>query len=186
MKLPPSEASSPAAPCLSDDETLAGCLQRSRVLVDAPDAVLQRAIDLFVARAPEVAAPSLAARLQRLVATLVFDSANASPLDFGLRASAEGGVRQLLFSAQGRDVDLRLLPLDAEFSCWRVSGQVLGPDTSGETELTQSDGARSAVAWTELAEFSFSAVSGSPCWLKLRSADWELELPPIELQAPLR
>lgn len=180
---------SPAPPPSHDpgaapDEALADRLRASRVMHDAPEAVVQRAIDLFVARAPARPAPALLPRLRRLVATLVLDSIAAPPVAHGLRAGAAmegaGDVRQMLFSAEGRDIDLRILALDADGGSWRLSGQVLGPDAAGESEVQLPDGRRTAVPWNDLAEFSFGRIDASRCRLTLRSADWEIELPEIE------
>jgi hypothetical protein len=161
---------------LPDDDALEQALRASRALEDAPEALIERAIGLWQPRA--AAAPGA---LRRLVAALQFDSAGASPLAWGVRA-APGEVRQLLFALDGRDVDLRVAPA-AEPQRWRVSGQVLGPDTAGTAELAVGGHAVRA-DWNDLAEFAFDAVPGGTCRLLLRTADWEAELPPIELAPP--
>ena len=100
----------------------------------------------------------------------------------GLRASGGAAeVRQLLFSLDGRDVDLRIAPA-GEPGRFRVQGQVLGPDAAGMAAFHCGD-AQGEAAWNELAEFGFDAVPAGTCRLLLRTAAWEAELPPIELAA---
>lgn len=179
-----------AAPTMSkptetpDDAALARMLQRSRSLLDAPEPVIQRAIDIFQARArsPAPAAPATGG-LRRLAAMLGFDSATVAPQAAGLRSAtaprAARAPRQLLYTAEGRDVDLRLVP-QPDGRHWSVSGQVLGPDLRGRAELRCGGTVRDA-AWDEMAEFRFDSVPAGPCTLLLQGADWEVELPPIEL-----
>ncbi len=168
----------PGAPA-DPDAALADALQRSRVLQDAPEAVIQRAIDLFAARARPVAAAAPAPQgvLRRLVAVLGFDSAALTPQAAGLR-SAGGGVRQMLFSADGRDVDLRIAPGTGG---WQVSGQVLGPDAQGRVTLACGEAFRAEQAWNDLAEFRIDGVPAGPCRIVLRSDDWEMALPELTL-----
>lgn len=163
-----------------DDDALADALRRSRTLDDAPEALIQRAIDLWQPRARPAAGAGV---LRRLVATLSFDSAATAPQALGLRGAALPAAaepRQLLFTADGRDVDLRVVPA-TDGRLWQVSGQVLGPDEQGTAQLRSGD-AVAETAWSALAEFRFDAVAPGPCTLTLRSGDWELELPPLELR----
>lgn len=158
------------------DAELEAALQRSRALEDAPEHLIRKALDLWQPRpAPQVAGGGMR---RRLAALLNFDSAGSTPLATGLR-SAGDGTRQLLFSAEGRDVDLRIGP--ASGAGWQVSGQILGPDETGTVELHCGD-FRAELPWNEWSEFHFDAVPAGTCRLTLRSADWELDLP--ELQIP--
>jgi hypothetical protein len=166
---------------LPDDDALGVLLGRSRVLEDAPEQLIQRAIDLFAARAAP-AQPAQPGLLRRLAATLRFDSATSSPLALGLRSSGEG-TRQLLYFSEGRDIDIRVAATDTALGRrWRISGQILGPDAAGTTELRRA-GRVERADWNELSEFSFPDVDGGSCTLVLRGADWELELPPIDVPA---
>ncbi|MFP5397130.1 MAG: hypothetical protein ACLGIT_02290 [Gammaproteobacteria bacterium] len=172
----------PAAPDDAGDRALEQALRRSREFEDAPEALIQRAIDIFQPRAA-VRAPAAPELLRRVVATLGFDSAAGAPQALGLRAAggagAGGGARQLLYTAEERDIDLRVVPA-ADGRHWQISGQVLGPETAGRAELRCADRV-AEVAWNELAEFRFDAVPAGRCTLTLRAADWELALPPLEL-----
>lgn len=163
-----------------DDATLERLLRDSRQLEQAPESVIQRAIDLWVARPAATAAGG--GVLRRLVAALSFDSIGITPQAAGVRSVGGDGVRQLLFTADGRDIDLRVAPA-ADAGRWQISGQVLGPDESGTAELRCAD-VQARAAWNELAEFRFDDVPAGACELTLRGADWELTLPPIDIPAP--
>lgn len=171
-RLPPA----PGAPA-DPDAALADALMRSRVLQDAPESVVQRAIDLFATRARPVAAaaPAPAGVLRRLVAVLGFDSAAVNPQAAGLRSTASA-VRQMLFSADGRDVDLRIAPGSGG---WQVSGQVLGPDAAGFVEVSCGETFHAVQAWNDLAEFRIDGVPAGRCRIVLRSGDWEMALPEL-------
>jgi hypothetical protein len=169
--------SDPASDSASDpDGDLTRALRRSRVLEDAPEPVIQRVIDSFQARARVAAAPTAGGPLQRFMAVLGFDSAGATPQLAGLR-SVGSTSRQMLFTAEGRDVDLRITPAPGG---WQIGGQILGPDETGRVEL-QGDGYRAVAVWNDLAEFRFDAVPAGSYLLVLRSADWELVLPEIRI-----
>jgi hypothetical protein len=162
----------PAAP-------LERLLHDSRKLDEAPEQLIQRAIGLWQPRPlAQPAEPATVRALRRLVAVLSFDSGTASAAALGLRSGALP-TRQMLFSAEGHDVDLRLQPLAA--GLWKVSGQVLGPDTAGSAELRPAGEAIQQLAWSPLAEFSFEPVAGGACRLVLRGGDWEIDIPDLPL-----
>lgn len=167
-------------PAPSDDE-LEDALRASRVLHDAPETLIQRAIEVFAPRASAAAAaravPPRPGALRRLVATLGFDIAASGVLAVGLRGG--GAMRQMLFSAGGRDIDLRVTR-SADGRHWRVSGQVLGPDTDGHARLRLGDQVLDT-AWNELAEFAFDELPAGQAMLTLQTADWEMDLPPLDL-----
>lgn len=153
-----------------DDARLEQRLHASRALVDAPEWLVQRVIDA----GPAVSAPP---PRRRLLARLSFDSGGLPAHAHGLRSTALAGSRQLLYSTDGRDIDVRVTPVEGS-AAWRISGQVLGPDAAGTAELRAGDAVRS-VPWNELCEFVFDGVPGEPCTLVLRGDDWEVELPPF-------
>jgi hypothetical protein len=161
---------------LPDDDTLQRRLRDSRQLDDAPEHLIQRAIDLWQ---PRAAAATAGGALRRWIATLRLDSADGGNLALGLRASSASATRQMLFSAEGRDIDLRLEPLADRR--WRISGQVLGPDVAGVAELRCGDAAPQQVAWNELSEFEFEPVATGVCALTLRADSWEISVPSFDL-----
>jgi hypothetical protein len=159
-----------------DDAALERLLRDSRRLEDAPESVIQRAIGVWTAR-PGAAPGAVPAGgvLRRLAAALSFDSLGLAPQAAGVRSAGSDGLRQLLFTADGRDIDLRL-ERSADGRHWTVSGQVLGPDLQGRALLRGAAFTREA-SWDELAEFRFDAVPAGAVTLELQGQDWVLELP---------
>jgi hypothetical protein len=101
-------------------------------------------------------------------------------LALGVRSMAVDN-RHLLYSARGRDIDVRVTLAADRFS---LSGQILGPDESGEVELSsQSDKAGPSVSRTtqldELGEFRLDGVDRGTYLLTLRMGVDEIVLPPI-------
>jgi hypothetical protein len=159
------------------DIPLERLLHQSRRLDEAPEALIQRAIGLWQPRAmTRPTAP--AGALRRLVAALSFDSGASTPAALGLRSGALA-TRQLLFTAEGHDVDLRLEPMAG--GLWKISGQVLGPDSQGSAVLRPAGAPAQQVAWSPLAEFSFDPVAAGACQLLLRTEAWEIDIPDVPL-----
>lgn len=176
---------------LTDDELLRYA-REAAALPDAPPALIRAAIARFDP-APALTLAGIArAVVQRIEAALTFDSWAAGPLAAGVR-SAASETRHLLYSAQGRDIDVRIAPAANYFA---VTGQILGPDESGTIELASagpdievSAGAASATMGTKvttldaLGEFRLEGIPGGSYILTLRLGDDEIVLPPIELGA---
>lgn len=169
-------ARSPADPTDADIER---SLRSSRRLEDAPEHVIQRAIAVWQPRRQAAAAPGV---VERLLAVLSFDSGAASPLAFG-RRSAGGAMRQMLFSAQGHDIDLRISPAgEAQADRWLLSGQVLGPDARGVVGLTDAlDQAVGETPLDELGEFRLPAIAPGAYTVTLHLGASEIVLPSIRV-----
>jgi len=147
-------------------------LMRSDTAADAPAALVHYAKKLFRERVV-TRGPSL---LHVIVAALTFDSLTNAPA-FGLRSQTTAG-RQLIYSAEAADIDLRVSP---ENDQWQISGQVLGVDcTSGDVDLKGDDFSASA-KMNELCEFSFGAVPAGAYKFSIHLADVLIETPPLEL-----
>jgi hypothetical protein len=141
-------------------------LMRNDDSEDAPDYVINRAIRLFrQRRKPD--SPNL---LRRIAAVLRFDSMQA-PLAFGLR-SGSTLPRQLLYGAEGRDLDLRINPAG---TLWRVAGQILGPDEDGFVELC-GPSIRVQTRLNALSEFSLPPVPAGNYTLTIHQADLEITI----------
>jgi hypothetical protein len=167
---------------LTDAEIERG-LRSARQLEHAPEHVIQRALAQWQARPQAQDAPGL---LQRVRAALSFDSAGVSPLAFGAR-TVGGTTRQLLFSAAGHDIDLRISAASNDpAGPWSLMGQVLGPQAQGMVALIDTQGrSLGESALSELGEFRLPAVAPGRYIVRLRIGQREIELPEVELpQAP--
>ena len=171
---------------LSDEAFTAQMRRAVRDLPDAPPALLQAARGLWptsplaqpgaIAQAADVARAAL-----RLVqAVLSFDSWSTVAVAQGMR-SLRSPTRHLLFSAEGRDVDLRISPA-AEF--FALTGQILGPDESGDIELLsldRPDATPTQVALDDMGEFRLDGLAAGHYRLTLNLGGDRVELPAIQV-----
>lgn len=147
-------------------------LMREDQSVDAPRDVLAQAINV-INRQSAGRDPIL----RRVIAALKFDSLTLAPA-FGVR-STQTSARQLLYSAEGNDVDLRIAK--QEDDRWLVAGQLLAEDCSGgEIQLEGETQTISAVL-NELCEFTLPAVAPGNYRFLLRLANVEIEVPKLDL-----
>ncbi len=162
---------------LSDAE-LTDLAHEARRLEDAPQGWVDAAVSLWKV-APR-AAPATPKLWTRIAAALSFDSWATPQLALGMRSTAVDN-RHLLYSAEGRDIDLRITHGVDRFS---LTGQVLGPDESGEVLLSrQSDAAGSSLLMSaqldSLGEFRLDGVNQGTYQLTLRMGVEEIVLPTI-------
>jgi hypothetical protein len=158
---------------MSDDE-LGPLVKRAAELPNAPADLVQATGHMW----PHPAAPgAVRAAMRLLLATLRFDSWAGAPLAFGMRA-LPADTRHLLFSAMGRDIDLRISPADQRFA---LAGQILGPDESGRVELAAHGMPKRSAAIDELGEFHLDGIDRGTYLLTLRMGGDEIVLPPIEV-----
>lgn len=169
---------------LSDAELDQELRRALALLPDAPAALQQAALDLF--EVPPSPAPSplqavVQALRERLEAVLDFDSWAAPTLAPGMRGAA-GSTRYLLYSVKGRDIDLRIAPDGAGYA---LTGQILGPDDSGQVELAAlrpvRDAAPKVVPFDDLGEFRIDNVQRGSYVFTLHARDVDIVLPPIEV-----
>jgi anti-sigma factor RsiW len=147
-------------------------LMRTDAQEDAPPHVVARAARLLRPRRRPAAAG-----IPQLLAALLFDSAQTLSAA-GVRA-AHPAERQMLFTASGLDLDLRVTQADAQ---WIVSGQVLGQDVAGEVELRR-EGAAVQAPLSELSEFRLSPVAAGTYTLSLLLTDVEIVVEGLEIGA---
>lgn len=140
---------------------------------DAPRDAIARAVNVF--RLPaERREPS-----RSIVASLAFDSFTLAPA-YGVR-SGQTATRQLIYSAPEGDLDLRI---SSAGDSWTVSGQVLGTSCEGgAVELRTEAGPASAAVLNELCEFTLAPVPAGRYNLLLQLADFQLEVPGLNLRA---
>lgn len=161
----------------ADDAALIAAARRARrELPDAPEWLILRAEALALPRTQ--AAPSLRHRMQALLSV---DSWAGTPA-LALRGGTDAQARQLLFTTERCDVDLRLLPSGP---LWRLRGQVLGPDEAGTLILTSPAlPAPRQQALDALGGFEVDALPAGEYRLMLQLVDSEIELPPLTLAGP--
>lgn len=113
---------------------------------------------------------------RRIMAALSFDSFTNAPA-FGVRSQAVT-ARQLIYSAEIADIEVRVTPADTE---WHVTGQVLGADCgSGDVKL-ESESFSASATLNELCEFSLGEVPAGAYTLSINLPDVAIETPRIEL-----
>lgn len=156
-------------PIDSDDDALARRLgQALRALPDVPPALERAALGIFPG--------ALRSTWRRIVAALQFDSAATPGLALGMRSVRES-TRHLLYSAEGRDVDLRIAPAADGFG---IAGQVLGPDLQAAIEL-DGEGRRYRGVLDDLGGFRIDGVAAGHYVLTLRGEDLAIELPAFDV-----
>jgi hypothetical protein len=161
------------AACSACHETLSR-LQRLVVMMrndtsqDAPRDLLVSAVNIFSPRTSPV---------RRILATLIFDSRTAAPA-FGMR-SVRSVSRQLLYSAEETDLDLRITIQNEE--C-RIAGQVIRDTCAGGlVEISGTTGGAEA-SLSELCEFTLPPIPTGKYALRLRMPDVEIEIPELEFK----
>lgn len=141
-------------------------LMRTKDIEEPPQRVATHIMHSFGSRS----APALSPLRQRIMAALRFDSAQL-PLPVGMR-SGPIAERQLVFSAEGFNLDLRITPAG---SLWMVSGQVLASGRGGQVELRSPSGTLQAEL-SDASEFVLPPVPPGDYMLILRLADIEVEV----------
>jgi len=161
------------ATCPACDDTLQRLrklilIMRSDTMEEPPRDVLLSAINIFRSGTP--------APLQHIVATLIFDSRKTGPA-FGVR-SLRSSSRQLLYSAQQTDVDLRVTIQNEECV---LAGQVLREGcVGGLVEISGATGSAEA-SLNEQCEFTLPPIPVGNYSLKVKMLDVEIEIPELEL-----
>lgn len=136
---------------------------------DAPRDLLQSAINIF--------SPEKRTTLRHIIGILTFDSRVAGPA-YGIR-SLRSASRQLLYSAQETDLDLRVTVQNDECI---VAGQVIRADcVSGLVEISGDAGSATA-SLNEVCEFTLPAIPLGNYALKIKMPDVQIEIPELELK----
>ncbi len=169
---------------LTDDE-FADLVHGAVALPDAPPALVRSAIAIFRDAQPSPLMAAAENVLQRIRAVLTFDSWAVAPTALGLRSMpAQSQTRHMLFSAQGRDIDLRIV---SAADSYVLAGQILGPDETGLVELSvdtyhpQAAQTIRTTALDELGAFHLNGVNAGTYWMTLRLGGDTVELPPIDV-----
>lgn len=168
-------------PTQTDAELLATLRRAQETLPGAAPDAIARAIALWPAQGLQGAAAATAAAAWRLVrAVLTSDSWAGGPMAQALRGAGPEALHHLVYTAEGRDIDVRIEALPAGYV---VTGQLLGPDDRGELQLAPEAGdATAARAVTdEFGEFRFAPLVAGRYRLTVHTGGLAIELPPIEL-----
>jgi hypothetical protein len=162
------------AACSVCDDALHGVrqlilLMETDTAPDAPRDVLISAINIFPREKPS--------SLRRLVAALTFDSRSAGPV-FGMR-SVFTTSRQMLYTAEDTDVDLRITVQNEGCA---IAGQVIREVcTGGRVEISGATGSMEA-SLNELCEFTLPVIPMGMYSLRVKMPDLEIEIPQLELK----
>ena len=148
-------------------------LMRIDDVEDAPASLIHNAKAMFRGRGAN-REPS---RLARVLAALTFDSLTAQPA-FGLRSGTTSAGRQLVYSTELADVDLRVSQQSGE---WEIAGQILGAsELRGKVNL-ENENFSASTDLNELAEFGFQSVPGGIYTMFVQLPELEIEIPPLQL-----
>ncbi len=166
---------------LSDDDIVILARRSRGELLSAPAALVERAAGIWRVRPALDAAASPPDSLRRVVAWLRFDSWSA---DAALAVRSEpGATRQLLYSVEGADIDVRLRhTVDRETGAPQliVGGQILGP--AGPCALVLlGDGVEARCELDEFGEFAFEPVATGPLRLIVFVGGMAIELPEFDV-----
>jgi hypothetical protein len=143
--------------------------QLQQVILTMKNDTAQDAINIF--------SPKKRTPLRHIIAILTFDSRVAGPA-YGIR-SLRSTSRQLLYSAQDTDLDLRVTVQNDECV---VAGQVIRADcVSGQVEISGDTGSVTA-SLNEVCEFTFPAIPVGSYALKIKLPDVQIEIPELELK----
>jgi hypothetical protein len=160
----------------SDEIILEHIIQRMRTdqSVDAPDAALQYARDLYRARLMH----PKKGPFRRLVATLAADLRNGVPA-FGERSTEVATARQLLFEAEENAIDLRISVGQSGFD---LRGQVLGDGFAvGEVEIV-GPGIRAETVLHDFSTFTFMSLPAGEYNLLIKGKTVVISLVSLNLQ----
>lgn len=156
-------------------------LRRGVALPDAPPAFVRDAVGLWQENKPPAWQAAAAAAVRHVAAVLGFDSWGAAPAALGMR-EVQSEARQMVFSAMGRDIDLRIAPANDRFV---VSGQILGPDETGVVILVRAGGSGAELpqiaALDMLGEFRLEGITAGTYVVTVCVGSEEIALPAIEV-----
>ncbi len=169
---------------LSDDEFSDRLRQALVNLPDAPLAWQAAAAKLWPAASSAQTLKTLVEGLiKQLTAVLTFDSWAMPALAHGMR-SVSSPTRHLLYSSEGRDIDLRISPDSDAFT---LTGQILGPDEAGTIEFSPSGdnaGSSHVGSLDALGEFRIAGLSRGTYVMTLHMGNDQIVVPGIDVGEP--
>ena len=136
---------------------------------DVPADLLRSAINTF--------SPDRETPIRRIVAVLTFDSRSAGSA-FGMR-SIRTPSRQLLYSAQDTDLDLRVSVQNEECV---VTGQIIREGCAGGHVEISGETASATASLNDLCEFTLPPIPVGNYSLRVKMPDVEIEIPELDLK----
>ena len=166
---------------LSDAEFSNRLTQALVALPDAPLAWQAAATKLWPgASSAETIKTIIKAVHNRINAVLTFDSWAMPAMAHAMR-SVSSPTRHLLYSSEGRDIDLRISP---ESEAFTVAGQILGPDEAGSIEFSPSGhnpGSTYITNLDALGEFRIAGLSCGTYVMTLHMGNDQIVIPSVEV-----
>lgn len=166
---------------LTEDE-FANVVHRAVALPDAPPALVRLAMAIFRDAQPSPLRKAADHMLQTIRAVLTFDSWATGPAALGLRSMpAQSESRHMLFTAAGRDIDLRII---SSATSYILAGQILGPDEAGAVEISVNTEQINpkivrSTPLDELGGFHLDNLKAGTYWMTLRMNGDDIALPAI-------
>lgn len=166
---------------LSDDEFSDRLRQAFVALPDAPPAWQAAATTLWpTASSTEALKTLIQEVLKHVTAVLTFDSWAMPALAHGMR-SVSSPTRHLLYSSEGRDIDLRISPDSENFT---LTGQILGPDEAGTIKFSptgDNSGASYISILDALGEFRIAGLAPGIYVMTLQMGKDQIVIPGVEV-----
>lgn len=147
---------------------------RAAASQDAPSSIIDRAVRMF--RSKKTRLPTASDSIRRVLAMLQFDSAMLASA-FGVR-SGKPGARQLLFSTDTDEIDLRIEPAK---QAWTLSGQILGKSPAEGRAVLEGAVGKSEAPINEQSEFVFTPVQTGMYRLILKLTKTEIEIKDVRV-----
>ena len=170
---------------LSDDEFSNRLRQALVNLPDAPLAWQAAATKLWPrASSAEALRTMVQEVLNRINAVLTFDSWAMPALSAHAMRSVSSPTRHLLYSSEGRDIDLRISP---ESEAFTLAGQILGPDEAGSIEFSpigDNPGSTYTTSLDALGEFRIAGLTRGTYVMTLHMGNDQIVIPSIDVGEP--
>ena len=168
-----------------DDAEFSSLVKASVDMPDAPLPMVRAAVELWPSLAPSGLGAVAGSALKRIRAVLSFDSWTVSPAALGLRATQTSESRHLMFSAPGRDIDVRIVSGNDSYV---LAGQILSPDENGAVELSVNTDEQAArvihkCELDDLGSFRIDNLRAGTYWMTLSVNNDVVDLPPIQVGA---
>lgn len=156
------------------------CISEVIIIASPPPEIRETLIERFKVYAEGNQHPGL---LQRLVATLTFDSGQQPAL--GWRATTPGSQRQFAYSTEAADVTINVRPRPSD-RLLHLDGHILPIDSTCSrafgVQLLAGSSEVATTATNDLCEFAFEAVPRGVYEMIVSSDRVEISIPQVDLR----